>query len=415
MGYWWSLLLVPGLFLCSTDARSSPVLEAVTGCRTDVPASEADRLPSADRITLVPPSNGTYIGLYSIGSIVEDHRNFIVKTGHAPAIVFTFHDWVSDDDWASSKPHFRTFTDPLESSAVSPLELAGQLRNSGAVLAVAWAIECCDWESKLFWFGFRKPTVTISRLLRGDFDQYIVTVARQIKAYRHPIMLTLFSEFNYQGMMNFGKGGADSLDNVDHLCRLYGDPTWPDGPERIRDAFIHVIELFRQEKVQNVTWFMYAGSHYMNPRHEDYSPWLHPKYFYPGDEYIDWVGQSAYFVDPRVPPKLRQQELGTSITEALEPGYAAWSSITQRPLFLPEFGVLGDGLASRAHMIEQVFGEVLPKFVRVKAVTLADFKIAEEFYEVPRLGTFEDETMAWRKAVRENPHYLKRASFKGRE
>lgn len=412
---WWGLLLLSGLFVPATDAWASPAPEAVAGCRTDVPMPNGHHGSSADRVTLAPPSNGVYIGLYSIGSIVEDHKRFVANAGHTPAVVFTFHDWVSDDDWASSAPHFRTFADPLEASVVSPLQLAEQVRKGGGVLAVAWAIQCCDWESKLFWYGFRKPTVTVERLLRGDFDSYIVTVARQIKAYEHPIMLTLFSEFNYQGMMGFGKKGADRLDDADHLCRLYGDPTWPDGPERIRDAFIHVIDMFRKEDVRNVTWFMYAGSHYMNPRHEDYNPWLHPKYFYPGDDYIDWVGQSAYFIDPRVVPPLRQQELGTPITEALAPGYAAWGAVTQRPLFLPEFGVLGDGAASRARVLEEVFREVLPQFSRVKAVTLADFKIAEDYYEVPRFGRFEDEMSAWKRAVGENPYYLKQASFKGRE
>lgn len=339
----------------------------------------------------------------------------MAKTGHTPAVVFTFHDWVSDEDWASSHPHLRTFTDPLESSAISPLEFAAELRKEGAMLAVAWAIQCCDWESRLFWHGFRKPTVTVSRLLRGDFDPYIKTVARQIKAYQHPLMLTLFSEFNYQGMMSFGTGGIDRLGDVDHLCRLYGDPTWPDGPERIRDAFIHVIQLFRQEEVRNVTWFMYAGSHYMNLHHEDSSPWLHPKYFYPGDEYIDWVGQSAYFVDPQAHQNIRQEDLATSLTEALEPGYEAWGSVTQRPLFLPEFGVLGDRSSSRARMIQEAFGEVLPRMPRVKAVTVADFKIAEDFYEVPRLATFDDETAAWKGAVRDNPHYITRAVFKAGE
>lgn len=411
-GYWWGVLLVPGLLLCATDVRSLPTPEAIAGCRTDVPLPKAGRLTPVDRLTLAAPPDGAYIGLYSIGSIVEDNRNFLVRTGHAPAVVFTFHDWVSDDDWASSHPHFRTFTDPLESSAISPLQLADKVRKDGGVLAVAWALQCCDWGSRLFWYGFRKPTVTVARLLRGDFDQYIRTVAHQVKAYQHPIMLTLFSEFNYQGKMSFGKGGGDRLDDADHLCRLYGDPTWPDGPERIRDAFIHVIELFRDEDVRNVTWFMYAGSHYTNPRHEDSNPWLHPKYFYPGDEYIDWVGQSVYFVDPDVAQNIRQQDLATSITEALEPGYEAWGSVTQRPLFLPEFGVLGDGLSSRAHIIEQVFGQVLPRFVRIKAVTLAEFKIAEEFYEVPRLGTFEDEITAWSRAVRENSYYITRAVFK---
>jgi hypothetical protein len=45
-----------------------------------------------------------------------------------------------------------------------------------------------------------------------------------------------------QGMMNFGKAGAGAIDDVENLCRRYGNPIWPDGPERMRDAFIHVIE-----------------------------------------------------------------------------------------------------------------------------------------------------------------------------
>jgi len=409
------LVILSGLFFAATDIWASPAPEAVAGCRAEALAPKNHRTSLPDRVTLIPPSNGTYIGLYSIGTIAEDQRRFVEKSGHRPAIVYTFHDWVSDDDWASSSPHFRTFTDPLESSRVSPLQLAEQVRKEGSVLAVAWAIQCCDWESHLFWYGFRKPTVTVDRLLQGEYDSYITSVARQIKSYGHPIMLTLFSEFNYQGMMGFGKRGGERLDEVAHVCRLYGDPTWPDGPERIKDAFVYVIDRFRKEDVRNVTWFMYAGSHYMNPRHEDYSQWLHPQYFYPGDDYIDWVGQSAYFIDPRAIPKLRQQELATSVTEALAPGYVAWGAVTERPLFLPEFGVLGDKTHSRARVLEEVFRDVLPQFPRVQAITLADFKIAEDYYEVPRLGTFEDETGAWKRAVRENPHYLKQVTIKGGE
>ncbi len=412
---WLALAVSVGVLLCAAQAGAAPAPESTVGCRTEVTPPKASRSSSADRLSLAVPSQGAYIGLYSIGPILADQRDYGSKTGHLPAIVFTFHDWVSDEDWNSSSPHLRTFADSMESASLSPLQLAEELRKQGGVLAVAWAIQCCDWESTLFWYGFRKPTVTVARLLNGDFDDYIVTVARQIRDYQHPIMLTLFSEFNYQGMMVFGRQGGDRLEDTEHLCRLYGDPTWPDGPERIRDAFVHVIELFRREGAQNVTWFMYAGSHYMNPRHEDYNPWLHPKFFYPGDEYIDWVGQSAYFIDPRIPPKLRQQELRTPITEALTPGYEAWGSVTQRPLFLPEFGILGDGASSRARIIEEVFREVLPRFDRVHAVTLAHFQIAQDFYEVPRLGVFPDEKAAWNRAVRESSHYLKQASFKGRE
>ena len=31
-------------------------------------------------------------------------------------------------------------------------------------------------------------------------------------------------------------------------------PNFPDGPERFRDAYRHIIDLFRKEGVKNITW-----------------------------------------------------------------------------------------------------------------------------------------------------------------
>ena len=37
----------------------------------------------------------------------------------------------------------------------------------------------------------------------------------------------------------------------------YGDPDYPDGPERYRDAYRHLVELFREERIENVTRFFH--------------------------------------------------------------------------------------------------------------------------------------------------------------
>ena len=34
---------------------------------------------------------------------------------------------------------------------------------------------------------------------------------------------------------------------ADDLSKHYGDPTLPDGPERIKDMYTHVIDLFEEE------------------------------------------------------------------------------------------------------------------------------------------------------------------------
>lgn len=377
---------------------------AAASCSADVklPAGRSREAP--DAVKVLPSPNGIYAGVYSIGTTRADVREFARKTGKSPAIVFTFHDWIGDDDFASERPKLRSFADDMEDKGVTPIQLARQLDKQGSVLAVTWAMQCCDFTSTAWWYGLRKTRVTLPRLLKGDFDDYIRQVAGEVKAYGKPIMLALFSEFNWQAAMAFGKDGATRMSEADDLCGQYGDPRWPDGPERLRDAHRHVIDLFRAEGVKNVTWFMYANSGYMDPKGRNYSVWLHPKFSYPGDDYIDWVGQSTYFIDPkwgRSPSKDADV-----IGGALAPGYAAWGEVTQRPMFLPEFGAVGDKALDRSAIYAEVMGKVLPAMPRVKALTLADFLIAEICCQVPRLGEpFAGEISAWRKHVGENAAY----------
>lgn len=380
--------------------------ERAAGCRTAVRPPAPRSKEFSDAIKVLPPERGAYTGLYSIGTTRADYREAPKKVGYTPPILFTFHDWVSDADYSKAKPKLRTFEDALEGDSTTVLQMANDIQEKGSVLAVTWALQCCNWSSTLWWFGFGQTEITVTRLLKGDFDNYIRTVARQVKAFAKPIMLTLFSEFNTQGAFLFGEKGNQRIDDVDHICKLYGDATLPDGPERVRDAFMKVIDMFRAEGVKNVTWFMYATSRYMDPQHKDYSPWLHPKFFYPGDGYMDWVGQSAYFVDPSWTDVVTEDL--SVIARALKPGYDAWGQITQRPLFLPEFGASGKPDIDRSAVIRDVMSNYLPTMPRVKAFTLADFRIAEVCCAHPRLGArFAQEIAAWRKGVAQNPYYQK--------
>jgi hypothetical protein len=333
---------------------------------------------------------------------------FPLQVGHQglgqPAIVFSFHDWISDDDFTSDRPKLRTFNDDMEDKGITPLQLARQLQAQGTVLALTWALQCCDFTSTAWWFGLRKTRVTLPRLLNGDFDPYLRQVAAEVKGYGKPIMLSLFSEFNWQSAMAFGKDGTSRMSQVDDICGQYGDKRWPDGPERVRDVHRHVIDLFRAEGVKNVTWFMYANSGYMDPAGQHYSRWLHPRFNYPGDDYIDWVGQSTFFVDPvwgRSPSKD-----AAPIAQALAPGYQAWGEVTQRPMFLPEFAAVGDKSLDRSAILSTVMKKVLPTMPRVRALTLADFLILQICCQVPRLGEHAaGEVGAWRSSVGENPAY----------
>jgi hypothetical protein len=406
-------LVTAALLGCAAHGRTADMkvnANATQGCVVSVKAPPPRSRELPDALKVLPPEKGIYAGLYSIGTVEQDFRAFTGKAGYGPPIVFTFHDWISDEDFAKSSPKLRTFADPLEGSTTSVLAFAEEVSRQGGVPAIAWAIQCCDWGSTLWWLGLRSTNVSVSRVIQGDFDGYIRKVAVQVKGFGKPIMLTLFSEFNLQGAFAFGPKGRDGIDSADHICNEYGDRGWPDGPERVRDAFIHVIDLFRAEGVKNVTWFMYAGSNYMDPQHGDYSPWLHPKYFYPGDDYLDWVGLSTYFIDPRW--KFKVNDEVTVISRALKPGYDAWGEVTKKPLYLPEFASLGKVDSDRSTILREVMQTYLPTLPRVKAVTLADFLIGEQCCQVPRLGvTHKKEIEVWREVVGTNPNYVKRLRY----
>ena len=51
----------------------------------------------------------------------------------------------------------------------------------------------------------------------------------------------------------------------------------------------HIIDLFRALDVDNITWVFHIDA-YNDPN----TPWNQMAGYYPGDDYIDWIGVSAY-------------------------------------------------------------------------------------------------------------------------
>lgn len=352
-------------------------------CREDVAPPMPRSRPAPTAAAVLPPAQGPYIGSYQIPASPEEIGAFAESTGGFPPIVFTFHDWY---DYASSREEpAQPFNAPLEGDGnLRPLQLAEHLRQRGSVLALAWSIYCCDIDSFRFWTRLKRPYGHFQRILDGADDEFIRTTARQIRDWGHPIMLTIVAEFNWQGQFAFGADGRRWMDSVDDICGQYGDPAWPDGPERIRDLFIHVIDLFREEGAHNVTWFMYSGNQYMAQNVEGQSKWLHPRFYYPGDDYIDWVGQSVYFIDPAWPVDFKDTG---SFEAVFRPGYEAWRTVTDRPMFLPEFGILAEPERDRTDLWRRVFQEYLPGMPAVQAVTVADSLLFELYFNLPRIST----------------------------
>src|SRR6266540_1670081 len=131
----------------------------------------------------------------------------------------------------------------------------------------------------------------MQKSIDGEFDQALRAWARAASATRIPLLVEFGAEVNADWFPWNGRyNGADKRDG-------YGDPSAPDGAERFRDAYRHIVRLCRHEGADNITWFY----HILDPVlasaiSEDAERALTTSLaaYYPGDEYIDWIGISVY-------------------------------------------------------------------------------------------------------------------------
>lgn len=198
------------------------------------------------------------------------------------------------------------------------------------------------------------PLFTLNAILSGRFDDGLRGWARAARDARVPLMVELGTEVNgswfpWNGLW----AGAGDTGG-------YGDPRWPDGPERFREAYRRVVRLFRAEGAMNVTWVFHvnAGS----------SPdlwWNQPRWYYPGDAYVDWLGTSAY-------GSVALGERWRPFAAALRPSYRALVRLSStKPIAVLEFGVPEDAASGdKAAWIRAAFAEIESgRYPRLKAIS----------------------------------------------
>ena len=193
--------------------------------------------------------------------------------------------------------------------------------------------------------GHAEVKFSFQHIIDGDFDTSLRKWARDAKADGIPLLMDFAVEangdwFGWSGIFN---GGAKT--------NGYGNPNYPDGPERFRDAYRHIITLFREEGAKNITWFF----HY-NYASFPYEDWNKPHYYYPGDDYIDWVGFSLYGAQT-----LDEEWEGLDFSTQLQDYSDDAEAINHhKPIALLEFGVTDHHAGgSKSQWFDDAFATIL--------------------------------------------------------
>jgi hypothetical protein len=183
-----------------------------------------------------------------------------------------------------------------------------------------------DWRE-----GCADRTYSLAKILAGRFDTQLRAYARAAAATRIPLMIEFGTEANGDW---FPWSGA---------CN--------GGPARFRDAYRHIVSLFRDAGARNVTWVLH-----LDAAEATVAP------YYPGRRYVDWVGLSAYGAQ-------QPGDAWPTFRSVFAPAYARLARAAPgKPIALLEFGTIEEHGHDKAAWIADALRDLASgRYPRLKA------------------------------------------------
>jgi hypothetical protein len=342
------------------------------------------RLAGAVCGKLLPPATGAYFGAFTD---------------------FNSPDWSSDEDWvktdlinqfeqlAGRKLVWAYFTEGWYVSLDFPRRTVLDVWRNGQIPFIRFEPSSAHFAGAPPLETLPEQTYTLQHIIDGQFDAQLRRWADAARDTNIPLLVEFGPEVNDDNRpWNAKWNGAGQTDG-------YGDPNYPDGAERFRDAFRHIVDLFRGENATNVTWFFHADGT------KQWDWWNELKWYYPGDDYIDWIGITEY-------GNLSPDEQMIPFTDKLDASsvYNDLSSISQRPLSILETGAVENGTHQKAAWITPALGALSQdRYPRIHAVS---WWSTSGGVTNTRIDTSPDTLQAFRTAI-SNPYFNPQPVFSG--
>ena len=276
----------------------------------DLPSS-SDGAPPRARIALGANAQGMPA---QMGAALDRFRD---QSGRAPAIAMYYQDFY---------PGWQT-------ALVDP-DVVNPIYARGAIPMITWEPWIADRKT------FQQPDFTLRKITAGRYDDYLRRAATEVRTLNRPVFIRFAHEMN-GSWFPWGRG-------INHNT-----------PVDYRQAWRHVVRLFRDEGATKVRW-VWSPNISGDGGQPDFS-----KYF-PGDRYVDWVGLDGY----------NRGGLGEarwkSFAKVFAPSYRVATKLSRRPIMIAETGSTNRG-GSKAKWIREGLGRVLPRAMpRIRALVWFD-------------------------------------------
>jgi len=190
-------------------------------------------------------------------------------------------------------------------------------------------------------------------IIDGDYDKELVRWFQDAKTTETLLMVVFGVEVNGSWFPWNGKwNGGGSKEG-------YGDKNISDGPERFVDAYRHIVNISNEQGADNINWVFHINN--------DSIPeviWNKMRNYYPGDDYVDWIGVSVYGAQ-------EPDDDWILFSDLMDDVYTEVSNISKnKPLALLEFGVVdGHKAEDKAEWIKDALDSLSSnRYPRIKAI-----------------------------------------------
>lgn len=299
------------IFGCSSQTPTLPAPPTImTESPTTVPRSPTSIPPTPIPTGIpLPPKGYLYQGVYP-GGVTGEEDDITIK------------DLQSFETTVGKTAVWVYFSDNWYRSRKFPLEIATWIRDAGSIPYIRLMLRSSPDEDQA------EPIFTLQNIIDGKFDKDLHAWCAAARDFSTPILAEYGTEVNGEWFSWNGKwNGGGKTDG-------YGDPNQPDGPERFKDAYRHIIQICRDEGTKNITWVFH-----INAGESPDVSWNHFENYYPGDEWIDWLGISDYGA---LTP---QDDSWPTFREGMDMIYPRLDALTpNKPIVVLEFGTTKNNL-----------------------------------------------------------------------
>jgi hypothetical protein len=307
--------------LQANSLNSSPQIIA----SSQIPSQNSDEnLQKSEYPILNMPQQGfIYHGVYPGGITGEEDD-------------LTLEDLLSYEKAAGKKAAWVYFSDNWYHGRDFPSNTASWIKDHGSIPYIRLMLRS-DSDT-----NHAEPVFTIDNILAGDFDNDLRVWMKDAKKLNYPILVEYGPEMNGDWFSWNGKWNGKGITNN------YGDQNYPNGPEKFRDAYRRIIDISREEGAYNIQWVFHVNS-------ED-SPdvsWNMMENYYPGDDYIEIIGISAYGT------QMPDEDSAESFSNQMDSIYSRIEKMAgSKPIIISEFASALNPYVSQDKWAKDAFASI---------------------------------------------------------